>query len=171
MVGLLGFYGFGVWQLSALETQREQAEQRRGETTARLEALRRLYPERAGDAELEARVQRLTKELEARARIAAQLGSGAGGNTQGFSVYLTGLARQRPAPLWLTFIGISHGGSQLRLSGSTLQPEAVPQFLQRLSAEPVFAGTGFRHLQILREESSDRVDFTVQSAPPEKELK
>ncbi|MGE0080723.1 MAG: PilN domain-containing protein [Thiohalomonadaceae bacterium] len=171
VVGLLAFYGFGVWQLSALEAQREQVEQRRSEAVARMESLRQLYPERSKDAALEARVQQLARELDARTRIATQLGSGAEGNTRGFSAHLAGLARQRPEPLWLTHIGIAGGGSRLRLSGSALQPEAVPRFLQRLSAEPAFAGAGFRHLQIQREEASDRVEFTVQSTPPEKEEK
>ena len=168
LTGLLIFYAFGAWQVRALETQRVQAEQRRTEALARIDSLRALHPERARDAALEARVQQLAKELDARSGILAQLGSGAEGNTQGFSAHLEGLARQRPAPLWLTHIGVAGAGADLRLAGSTLQPEAVPQYLQRLAGEPAFSGAQFRHLTITRAEKSSRVDFTVQSSLPEK---
>jgi Tfp pilus assembly protein PilN len=169
LAGLLLFYAFGAWQVRALEAQRAQAEQRRTEALARIESLRALHPERARDAALEARVQQLAKELDARSRILTQLGSGAEGNTQGFSAHLEGLARQRPAPLWLTRIAIIGAGTDLRLVGSTLQPEAVPQYLQRLAGEPVFSGAQFRHLTITRAEKSSHVDFTVQSSLPEKD--
>ncbi len=169
LVGLLVFYAFGAWQVRGLEAQHAQAEQRRTEALARIESLRALHPERPRDAALEARVQQLTRELDARTRILSQLGSGAEGNTQGFSAHLEGLARQRLAPLWLTRIGITGAGADLRLAGSTLQAEAVPQYLQRLADEPAFSGAQFRHLTITRAEKSSRIDFTVQSGLPEKE--
>ncbi len=169
LAGLLVFYGFGAWQVSGLEEQRVQAEQRRSEALARIESLRQLHPERTKDAALEARVQQLTQELHARTQVLTQLGSGAEGNTRGFSTHLEGLARQRPQPLWLNQIRIAGGGSDLQLAGSALRPEAVPQYLQRLADEAAFSGARFKHLQIVRPEKSKRVDFTVQTNPPDAE--
>lgn len=71
-----------------------------------------------------------------------------------FSEVLSGLGRQRLEPLWLTHIRIAEGGKQLGLSGQTLSAEAVPQYLQRLAAEPALKGREFEYFSIARPEKS-----------------
>ena len=65
-----------------------------------------------------------------------------------FSEVLGGLGRQRLEPLWLTHIRIAEGGKQLGLSGQTLSADAVPQYLQRLAAEPALKGREFEYFSI-----------------------
>lgn len=67
-----------------------------------------------------------------------------------FSRVLEGLGRQRPEPLWLTRIHLAEAGGQLGLGGRTLDADAVPGFLQALSAEAGLKDREFTHFAMER---------------------
>lgn len=169
--GLLAYYGIALREVAGLSERLALQERQRDEALARLEQLRAALPARAKSVELEQEVERLRAELQARQQVASLLGDKVSGNVEGFVEHLSGLARQKPSSLWLTKVVIGKGGTDLLLTGSALQPEQVPRYLQRLSQEKVFMGAEFRRFEIARpEKEPNRVDFLVRTTPePEEE--
>jgi Tfp pilus assembly protein PilN len=161
-IGMVCLFGYALWRGHTLDAQLKQAEQQRNEAAKRMEQLRVQLPQRAKTPELEAEVETLRKELAGRQRIAARLAATDAGNTRGFADYLEGLARQKPSSLWLTDVDVRHGGQELVLRGSTLQPEQLPRYIQRLGQEPAFAGREFSDLNIAQpEKEKGRYDFVM----------
>ncbi len=71
----------------------------------------------------------------------------------GFSGYLGDLARGRVAGLALQHIELRDGGTRIRLSGETVAPVNVPQFLKRLSGATSFRGHRFDQFKVEAQES------------------
>lgn len=87
-------------------------------------------------------------KLKAREEMAAILAGGDFGNVSGFSDYLRGFARQVPSGLWLSGFMIGAGGEEMEIRGRMLSSSALPEYIQRLNAEPVFQGRSFSSLMI-----------------------
>lgn len=65
-----------------------------------------------------------------------------------FSWYLEGLGRQSRNGIWLTEIRIGDQGRAFLLRGGTLDPAMVPDYVQALENEPIFAGLSFDDLSM-----------------------
>jgi len=168
-VGLLSFYGYGLWQVQSLQGELAGLEGQRDVASRRLAQLSaELRPNEKKSRLLEDEVERLSRELEVRHKVRALLTSGAYGNQGGFSEYLAGLARQRVDGLWLTGVEISEGRKDVGISGSALSPELLPMFVQRLAEESAFAGTRFETVRMVRPEADvSRVDFELRTSTGE----
>lgn len=86
--------------------------------------------------------------LSSRAEVLAVLDSGRLGNTDGFSEYMLGFARQGQADPWLTGFTVSSGGEEIEIRGGLLDAPKLPAYVQRLSSEPVFHGRRFAMLEM-----------------------
>lgn len=167
-VGMVVFFAYALWQTRGLEAQVGQFQRQRDDAARRVTELARTLPERSKNVALEQEVTRLRSELRSKQQVVAQLADRRSGNTGGYAAHLEGLARQRLPQLWLTQIALRAGGSVIELQGSALQPEQVPQYLQRLSAEPAFAGAEFRQFTLSRtEKAPQQVDFVLQTEKKE----
>lgn len=71
-------------------------------------------------------------------------------NIKGYSDILIALARQDLPRLWLTGIQIEGAGNDLVLRGRAYEAARVPQYLQRLSDEPVLKGMRFETFGVAR---------------------
>lgn len=152
------------WQQQGLQEQLVARQQQKAELDDRVAALRQQLETRQGDQSLQASVEALNEELSTKQRILQALSGQRFGNTDGFVEQLTGLARQRIEGLWLTELVIRRGGTRLDMQGRSLQPEYVPNYLQKLSAESIFAGTEFENLTIHRNaDHPGQLDFQLQS--------
>jgi hypothetical protein len=168
MAGMLLLYGYNFWQTQNIRLQLAQLEKQRNDNAAQVAQLERQYPEPVKSTALERRVAKEKKRLEARSKVVATLTMRAHSNTDGFSSHLEGLAKQRLPRLWLSQVTLFHGGTDVTLKGSTYDEEQVPQFLQRLSSEEGFGGTGFSSFLMTRpEEKPNQLDFQVSSLPVE----
>ncbi|OYW19818.1 MAG: hypothetical protein B7Z52_03060 [Burkholderiales bacterium 12-64-5] len=105
---------------------------------------------RKPSAALVARVAQRQTLLGARQGTMRKLTGGALGDTAGHARYLRAFARQSVDGLWLTGITVDGPGTAISVQGRTLDPERVPDFLDRLAREPVLSGHGFDHLQMQR---------------------
>ncbi len=94
------------------------------------------------------------------------------GDIDGFSRYLTSLARMNTDGLWLSRIRISAMGDNSQLEGQALRAELIPKYLQRLALEDPFSNQRFYEFLIDRpaeEEGGakqarrDVVNFSVSS--------
>lgn len=108
---------------------------------------------RKRDAALESELKRLEAELVSRNEVMTTLRSGAIGDTSGFAEYLRAFARQSFEGLWITGLSLSAAGRSIVVEGRALQPELVPNYVQRLNREQVMRGQVFSELVMRRPES------------------
>lgn len=137
-------------------------ELRKAEQQQRLKELKAQVPGPAKGQVLARKIEALTKEVRVRERLYDVIVPGTGGNIEGFSSHLVGLARQRIHGVWLQTIRINEGGDDLMLVGYTLRPDGVPDLLEKLRSEPAFMGRDFRRLLLERTSGeSNAVRFTI----------
>ena len=137
-------------------------ELRKAEQAQRLKELKAQVPGPAKGQVLAREIEALTTEVRVRERLYEVIVPGTGGNIEGFSSYLEGLARQRVHGVWLQTIRITEGGDDLMLVGHTLEPDGVPRLLEKLRSEPAFMGRDFRRLLLERaSKESNTVRFTI----------
>jgi hypothetical protein len=117
------------------------------------------------------------KELEALRQKEAQqrqmqdtlLGSMTG-SSQGYSDYLMALGRRIHPAVWITGMTVVGDGRDVMLTGRTVNPQALPQYLQGLASEERFQGRRFAQLNIATVEDDGMADgvvqFTLRSALP-----
>jgi hypothetical protein len=161
-LALLGIYVYAFAQVGALEVAVVQLE---GREKALLTQLTRIDPGLGANrrAELDAEVRRLNATLLDQQRLIDVLRDQPLGGVQGFSGYLSALARQRTPELWLTEIGINGGTAAIELAGRSLSPELVPEYMQRLGAEPALAGQQFDSFAIELDDESGESTFRATS--------
>ncbi len=172
LAGIALIYGYGWWQVSALNAQIRQADEDHKAALAQFERAAREIETRPADPRLEQEV----RELEQRLAVSAYIGQLARDETlgarQGYSPYFVALARQHLDGLWLTKIVVAGAGRDVTLGGRAIKAELVPSYLQRLSREQTLAGTQFEVFEVARP-AADRegrkaalpyLEFLVRSA-------
>ncbi len=165
LLALGGIYAYGRWQVHQLAVQLERSRTQAQAMQNRVSEIQRLAPRRSEDPALLARNKQLAAELAQKQRVLATLADRRLGNTQGFAPYFTGLARQQLDGLWLTGLTVAGGGSRLELRGSTLRPELVPRYLQRLAQEAPFRGMAFETFEMSRAKGArHQIDFLLRTA-------
>jgi len=155
LAGVLLLAGLNVWQAWHLKQELARVEQRYTFAHKRLEQTLREHPARSGSPELSAQVAQLEGMVKASRHTQEILQRDMFRDTQGYSVYLTALARQAVAGVRLTDIEIPGAGRQLLLRGRTTQEAMVLRYLQRLSTEQVLAGLEFPRFNLIRPENED----------------
>ncbi|TDY04071.1 PilN domain-containing protein [Thiohalophilus thiocyanatoxydans] len=165
LIGVLALVSAGMyWQQQGLQEQLVAREQQKADLEEQLAVFRQQLQAEKGDQALQESVDALNRELSTKQRVLQALSGQRFGNSEGFVEQLSGLARQRIEGLWLTELVIRRGGTRLDMQGRSLKPEYVPNYLQKLSAEPIFAGTDFENLVIRRnEDHPGQLDFQLQS--------
>ncbi len=161
LIGIVLFSAYAKWQVIALESELGNLEQQQTSRLQRIEKVSKQFPVKQKDVRLEASVREMQQESSTKQRLIQVLSTRSFGVTSGFSSHLEGLARQHLDGMWLKSISLTDGGSRLGLVGSTFQPELVPRYLQRLSAEEVFAGAEFRTFNMQRAADKRSIDFTL----------
>lgn len=152
-VGVLLLAGLNLWQTWKFKQELARVEQRHAFALQRLELTLREHPPRAGNPELAAQVAQLEGMLKASQRTREILQRDMFRNSQGYSAYLTALARQSVPGVQLTGVEIPGAGRELLLRGRTTQESMLMRYLQRLSAEPVLAGLEFPRFNLTRPET------------------
>ncbi len=159
---LATYSGLIFMSFSGTSSTYAKAQHAQKELEAHLQTAREAYPPRAKDKRLAEQVAALEVELDTKRRVIDTLSERSFGNTDGFAEHFSALARQRLDGLWLTTLVIDEGGTEVGIKGGTLEPELVPRYLQRLSAEQVFAGTEFKRLLMQRpEDDRGRIEFDL----------
>lgn len=139
------------WTRLEAEQKTEAASASRKQMTDEQEKLTTLthtLGQRKVSTTLAAELDSLKVILENRTEVMAVLDSGKLGKTTGFSVFMTGFARQAQSDLWLTGFLIASGGDEIEIRGRLLDPSSLPGYVQRLSREPIFQGRRFAALEM-----------------------
>jgi hypothetical protein len=148
LLGSIALMVYARLQLSGLSGDAAMISSRLKTTRAQLATVSAEYGPRKKDAVLEQEVQKLENGLAAQRRVLAMVRSGDLGNTDGYSEYFRALSRQIVHGLWLTGLVIDGSGNAIALHGRALQPELVPEYINRLKQEPVMKGKSFSGLQM-----------------------
>src|SRR5262245_25038404 len=134
-VALLAIYGYGLLRVRSLEAEVVQLEGRERALTTQLARIDPSVNQGRRD-EVAGELARLNATLLDQQRLIEVLREQPLGDTAGFSPYLAALGRQRMPELWLTAIGVNGGTGAIELAGRSLDAKLVPEYMQRLSAEP-----------------------------------
>lgn len=150
VIGVVALYVFSWWQGQALKTEIKRVEQSHVAASKRLADATAKFGQHKGPSELDAEIARLENEIMAKQQLQQILQRGIFSNTRGFSDYLVSFARQHVPGVWLTGFDITGAAEQMTLAGRTTNPELVPRYMQKLSAEKTLSGIEFRTFQMNR---------------------
>lgn len=148
VIGSLLFYGYALYVADQLTKQYEENAQRYNSEQANLARFAKDFSPQRTNEVLQAEVSRLEKELDAQKELGEALKSSAGGGITGFSEYMRAFSRQIVQGLWLTGFTVTGDGLEISLSGRALNPELLPNYIQRLGKEPIMQGKTFSALEI-----------------------
>jgi hypothetical protein len=104
---------------------------------------------------LEEELARTAAQLKQREDLVAMLHTGALGNTAGFARYLSALARQTMAGVWLTGFTIGGDEAELLLNGRVLQADLVPAYVRALNREEVMRGRRIAEMRLTAREERE----------------
>jgi hypothetical protein len=109
-------------------------------------------------------IVRVEEQLRVRGELLGGLKGGAGGTVDGFSPFLTALARRTMDGVWITGVQIEAPSGDLVLKGRVLDSGLVPAYIRRLNEEPLFQGRPVSELSLAaRTEPGKRfVEFSLQ---------
>jgi len=112
------------------------------------------------DKRMDLEIASLSREVNARKKVLAFVDANQFGSGQGFSSYLTALSNLHVDNVWLDEISLSEDFVKIR--GSALSADLVPEYFGRFSEEPVFQGNRFNIFQLDRDKDTDwKVDFEI----------
>jgi hypothetical protein len=176
-IGVAVLYAFMWWQTGSLRNDLKSAEQSHATASKRLADVTEKFGQRKGASSIDNEIARLESEIVAKQRMQEILLSGIFSNTSGFSDYFVSFARQSVPGVWLTGFDITGAAEQMSLAGRTTNPELVPRYLQKLSAEKPLSGIEFRAFQMNRPEPNPKepdtmfVEFLARTAVTSGELR
>lgn len=154
VLAMIAAYLFGTYQSMSIERELKSVK------AQELDARERLENFDAGGGEMESWSRRLEdakRALREQELVLNMVVDSSLGDIDGFSRYLTSLARMNTDGLWLSRIRLSALGDNTQLVGQALRAELIPVYLQRLAEEEPFIEQRFSQFLIDRpeEESGD----------------
>lgn len=136
--------------------------QQQQSVTAQLNAANAELTKLLADTRLDDEISDITGEIRARNRVIEFVESSRFGNGQGFSGYLVSLANLHMDDVWLNEIKLS--ADYMRIQGSSLKENLVPDYFEQFKHEAMFSGNRFEVFQIHRDAKTDwKVDFEIAS--------
>lgn len=167
VVGLVGAYAYMAWEIQHVNQQASALETELLSRQQQLAKLQTALPSTEPDPYLRAEVDKLHTAHGRIREVIHQLAKRQVLTEQGFSDVLRGLASHPVDGLWLEQLRVINAGEQLYLKGRVTEAARVPQLLQKLRSEPVFAGRAFHAVQIRRSgNTDDAMIFELSSGHP-----
>lgn len=165
-LGALAIYAYEVRQnrvlADALRDTENQLEARREQITRFGREFSALGASRTLSADLAAAEARLA----ARRGLLDEVKTGVGGDAQGYSRYLSALARQAMSGVWITGVDIGGKAGTLTIKGRALESAHVPAYIRALNREAPIAGRRVDELRVAAKEAPARPGAETQAAPP-----
>jgi Tfp pilus assembly protein PilN len=143
----LGFYVSA--RVDHMQQQAKAGAARLEQRQARLETVQEQFTPRKKNPEVAAQLAQAEAQLAALRHVSGVLARGELGDTSGYAGYFKALARQGMDGVWLTGVRIAGAGHDINIAGRALDGAAVPQYLGKLTREPLMQGKSFASLQIV----------------------
>jgi len=140
-----------------------QLQQREQASVSQLQLLQKEKQALLKDDSLANGIAQLQQEIIFRRKVLASVNQDQQ-RAASFATHLSGLARQRIEGMWFTEVLLQRGGKHLALKGRSQRAQYLPQYLQKLSAEAVFAGHQFRVFRMTTAaQNSALLDFELRA--------
>jgi Tfp pilus assembly protein PilN len=136
---LAGLWGFAFWQTGRLQ-QAAQIVRSQQQAQAALSAAQGPQLAALSDEELDALVARLSSDYDNKSRALALLNSESQQRAAGFSSRLRAFAARHTDGVWLDRLTFGSNVESVSVSGSTVSPDSVPQYLRSLAQDPALKG-------------------------------
>lgn len=162
-LGLVAVYGYAHYQVSYLQQETELAGKRHEAVQARLARISQQFGPRPKSGELEANIKLAEADYLALTDVQTALKQGDPSSASGFSPYLTALARQAVEGVWLTQFSLI--GGEMSISGRSLKPSLVPDYIHRLGDEKIMQGRKFAMLEMRQPTAPAAQEGKVAVAP------
>ncbi|HCU84532.1 PilN domain-containing protein [Methylophilus sp. UBA6697] len=131
---------------AALQTQRNQAVTQYETMQKKVDQFaQRVTP--IDNSKLEVELKTLKGRFDMQSQILAIFQQSISDASNHLVDYMRAFTAQQQAGLWLTGFRIEPGTQHISLTGQALQSEAIPQYLDLLSAQRIFEGTQFSGIQ------------------------
>ena len=168
-LGALAMYAYEVRQnrvlSGALAETEKQLEMRREQITQ----FGRDFSAQGASRALAAELATAEARLAARRSLLEEVKTGVGGEAQGYSRYLTALARQATPGVWLTGVDIGGKAGTLTIKGRALDSSYVPAYIRALNREEPIAGRRVDELRIAAKEAAKPAAAQGAATPGEPE--
>ena len=163
VLGLL--LAFSYWyqlQIDFAEQEQQRLTSQKQQLTTTLDKLRKALDTRLSDNSIEMQVNKVSREITIRKRLLDMVASNQFGSGMGFSNNLNELSKFRVENVWLNEISLSE--QDMKLAGSALQPEAIPEYFNQFQQRDLFSGRTFEVFELNRDKQQDwKVDFLIAS--------
>ena len=114
----------------------------------------------SADSGIDEKISRVSREVNARKKVLAFVSANQFGSGQGFSSYLVALSELHVNNVWLE--GISLAENYIRIRGSALKAELVPEYFGQFNEQAVFHGNRFNVFTLGRNvDTAWKVDFEI----------
>lgn len=151
----LAFQALYAYQNRSLQSTLAQTDQRATELRDQTIRFAKEFTAQGRSSALTDEIARVEERLRTRRGLLAGMQGGAGGNVDGFSPYLTALARQTMSGVWLTGVEIGSSG-ELVLKGRVMDSALVPAYIRQLRKEQPFAGRAVSELRVSAKSESEK---------------
>lgn len=148
LLGVAAVSAYGYYQTAELKKMATAVSAQLKMTEEQAAKMRALAGAPAKNQELDDALSKLQDDLQKKRVVADILNAGDFGNTRGYSAYLAAFARQIPSGVWLTGLSVAGDGKDMSLSGRTLRPELVPEYVSQLKREAIMRGKSFATLKM-----------------------
>lgn len=152
---LLSIWTYGVVAVNRLQQQVQLLEQQQQAQADLAAAAQALYSEKIDATTLHAQVAELQQSLKDKEQALLLLRSRPAIATQGFAVRLQALAHPHIEGVWLDGVALNDRPGIQRLTGRSLSPDLVAQYLHALGGETALSGTRFTDVNILNAKYAD----------------
>jgi hypothetical protein len=114
----------------------------------------------SADSRIDEEIARLSGEVNARKKVLAFVSANQFGSGQGFSSYLVALGELNVDNVWLEEISLAE--NYVRIRGSALSAELIPEYFGQFNQQAVFHGNRFNIFTLDRNKDTDwKVDFEI----------
>ena len=161
---LAGAYAFGQYQLHQSALALAEANNEFKAIQERILKLGRSGTQ-ANLRAIEEAIARAETELKVREAVLKRLSGADFGTTQGFSAYLTALARQRIEGVWITGLTVAGDSGDFTIQGGVARPEILLEYIRKLNREEVLKGRQIGDFRMLRREVEVRDGRAFAVAP------
>lgn len=159
IVGYMSYRGAHTAQVRT-----EKLRQQKQILTQQVTELESKYPVREPNQLLVKKIARLEEEVTGQRRALDYFKKQDLGNNDAVLASLEGLARYPKKGLWLRSVAFLDSGQDVRLEGSALHPELIPEYLNLLGEKNIFGGQVFSRLALNRlEEKGKIINFELDS--------
>ncbi len=164
---IIGLASVGYMSYRGVHTVQQQARQLRQQQqvlSQQVSELEKKFPPRQPNQLLQEQVTRFEREVAGLRMALDYFKKQEMGNNGTILASLKGLARYPQKGLWLRKVTFLQRGDELRLAGSALKPEQIPEYLKLLGEKNIFGGQVFSRLSLNRlEEQGDIINFELDS--------